>query len=603
MMALGSMAGIGGWSAMTLDPHVVERLSHGRDSDGNICGFGNMTDYKLAYYTLPAGHAPIADKDGHVPNRTKIWNDLVAVCTDRCPSSPRGDQKHRVKARDETMCPHGTSKNRCSWYGGGTTRIAFYCVDFDLADVGQVGLKLEDLRASLKILCWAPVFSAALGFVFLVLVHRCGAVCFYVAAAVPVVFLLALGFVLFQLSLSAAAGDDESAEFQGAGAAAGDDESPDFKGAGSADLKGAGIAWGAALVFVIVLFCSRKSFDRLVAVLRATSAFLVDVPSQLLQPVVVGIAKLVALLACLAVAAAVAVAGAQEGDARKCMQSGDVLCIDFQGGHLRFWAIAAVIFVTCWVQAFISALSHYATSYAVGAWYFADVDPQHGARVIAEGGQSICDCMLSIRAFCHGLAWHCGSLAFGSLLVSLCKVLRIVFKFLLRRAGLNAVANPAQAVAACACGCVARCAELLVTLVSEHAFVEIALRGCGFVDGAGLAVAMAAKRPILFVFVGRVAAATRLFGMLFVTISTTVATHLVLRWRRPSGLQSETVPLIVVCLASVVIAEVMLHPFTVAARAVLHCHCIDEDHNQATTGAIGATRAPQQLASLVERHA
>eukprot|EP00811_Abedinium_folium_P028208 NODE_4347_length_1903_cov_6.341779.p3 GENE.NODE_4347_length_1903_cov_6.341779~~NODE_4347_length_1903_cov_6.341779.p3 ORF type:complete len:268 (+),score=71.91 NODE_4347_length_1903_cov_6.341779:861-1664(+) len=252
-----------------------------------------------------------------------------------------------------------------------------------------------------------------------------------------------------------------------------------------------------------------------------------------------------------------------------------------------------------WITNFLHAVSHYGTAYAVNEWYFAPLDPESHHRRVSEGGHSCCDCRLSIRSVFNGLAFHSGSFAFGAFVVSLAKVAWLVLQ--LATAKDSTTGNPVTVVILKISSCLAGCAERFLDFVSENAYVEVALRDMSFCDAARSALAMAMSRPVLFMFVTRVSVFVRLLGISVVTAFTTLLVGMLLSWHAPSGLQSINAPIVVAFVVSLLTAEVMMHPFTVAARAALHCYCIDHERSSALGLAV-ATHTPLQMQKLVEEH-
>lgn len=319
-----------------------------------------------------------------------------------------------------------------------------------------------------------------------------------------------------------------------------------------------------------------------------------DVQSQMLQPLFIGIAQLIVFGAWLVLFVQVASVGLDEGDQAKCLADGDIYCLKWDTAKQR-WGLLFLVFMLYWVENFLHALSHYGTSYAVGAWYFAGIDVETQRRKVTEG-HSCCDCSLSIKAFCHGLTRHPGSLAFGAFAVALCRVLQLLLWWAKKKD--EVAGNPLMQCVWRIVNCLAECFTRFVEFVSEHAYVEVALRGYGFCHAARKSLSMAALHPGMFAMVGNVACAVRVLGVASVVAGTLYIGIVVLVWFPPAGLAYPFAPLVVSAVAAFVVAEVMMHPISATARAALHCYVIDDEEAQSM--GVPSSRAPQCLVRIAE---
>lgn len=489
-----------------------------------------------------------------------------------------------MSRREAGLCPPDMYPDWCTWYGGNSTQIAMYCVDLTAFDVGaESGQWLEDVRTSKWQLAAVPAIAIISGFLFLGFVYRFGAVCIWLALAIAAVLPVGLGLLLFQHASEATTPGSER-------------EVPDLDKLSPDTQKQVAYGlWALGGVVVLLACCFARTIHGVVAVLRATSQFLEDVPSQMVQPLLLGVAQLTVFGLWLAALVQVASIGVSEGNARECLALGDIYCLEWKSDSQRY-ALAFILFMLYWVLNFLHALSHFGTSYAVAEWYFASTDPLTGRRV---GGHGPCDCRLSLRACCRGLVSHPGSLAFGAFVISLARIARMLIWW----AAKDEEARPHNPVVKCLRGCVnclADCFTRWIEFVSEHAYVEIALTGQGFCPAARKAASLSVLRPGLFLLVGRVACSVKLIGTLLIVACTTFAVGLLLSVWPPDGLHAATVPLTITAVAAFVVGGVMMHPFSAAARAALHCYCLEEE--QANSQGTSMAYTPQPMLRLVEEY-
>mmetsp|Transcript_65360 Transcript_65360/g.210683 ORF Transcript_65360/g.210683 Transcript_65360/m.210683 type:complete len:637 (+) Transcript_65360:76-1986(+) len=584
MLAILAMLALGGLGVRYGDTQVLVRFARGRDNQGRICGVDTgVEEFGLTYFTLPNGSKPIAP--GHWSAHERSL--LRPVCTSKCPQTVASDASGAVRVREADLCPPEAYPDMCTWYGGNTSTLAYYCVDLQAFHLDWEWQQwLQDLRTSAPALAVVPFVAILLGFLFLGFVTRCGSLCIWITLCATILIPAAAGIWIFQEAHSIASGSSKATDVGHL--------KPETQKEIAYSL------WAVAAAVLLLACCFARSVHGVISVLRMTSQFLSHVPSQMLQPTLIGLVQLLVFGLWLVLFVQVASIGVQEGEQSSCLVSGDVFCLEWNS-QAQFYGLAFLVLMLYWLLNFLHALSHFGTSYAVGAWYFAAVDPLTGRKEPAEGSHSCCDCRLSMRALCYGLTRHPGSLALGAFVITLAEIGRLLLWWAKRSEG-AAPRNPVVACVRRCTDCLADCFARFVEFVSEHAYVEIALKETGFWTSAQKATAMAVSQPALFLLVGRVTCAVRLLGTAVITAGTTYALALLLIWLRFDGLSSTRAPLVTAAIAAFATSQVMMHPFNAAARACLHCFCLDEDHMRAL-GMSAPAHTPQPLQQLIDEHA
>jgi len=575
VLSLLATVALGALGAKHGNTEVLVRFSSGRDFKGRLCGIDDgVQNFNLTYFTFHMGHEPIAP--GNWTRQTR--SELRAVCTTKCPQPWTWDVGKPVNVREAALCPPDMSPDWCTWYGASSKRLANYCVDPSAFEVGEEwGQWLQDLHASAWILAAVPLISLVVGFAFLGFVHRCGGLFIWVGLVVTALLPAAVGFLFFE----SAQADGQQGSFLAS----------ELRNYNPKERKEIAYAlWALAAVIVILGCCLARTIMSVVDVLRATSQFLTDVPSQMLQPFLMGIVQLICVGVWLVIFVAVASIGVDEGEQSACLSVGDIYCLKWDS-HTQNYGLAFLVVELYWLLNFLHALSHFGTAYAVNQWYSASEDPLTGRKAPSGGGHTFCDCRLSIRGLCRGLARHPGSLAMGAFVIVLCKISRLFLWW----AKKDAESVPQNALSRCVrrcTECIADCVTRFIEFVSEHAYVEVAITGTSFMKSAQKAATLTLHHPALFALVGRVACVVRLLGVALVTSGTAYAVSLILLWWHPVSLVSVKAPVLAASIGAFAVGEVMMHPFSAAARASLHCLCYDRDH----------LNAPQGILRLVEEH-
>jgi hypothetical protein len=536
----------------------------GKDYAGLVCGKDEaVKDFPLAYFTVPVG-MPIDVND---PSNFPL-SSINIVCTNSCPPTSVGNGSSVAVARITGRCAEQAEKDHlCSWYGGQTIRVANYCLDPELFVTGfNVAQLAEDVSQAGAIMYVMPVIALVVGFVFLYIVHKCGTLLIWAAMIATAVLPAVFGLALFLHANNADIHDPGSA---------GVDDLPGIDSLTPDTQKNiAYICWALSAITTVLAFCLCNTINNVAKVIKGASDFLEDVPSQMLQPLVFGACQMITFGVITAIFIQVSSINASELPPQQCIDSlshgGNPFCIQWDGDS-QIWGLIFITVMLFWSVCFLMALSHYGTAFAVGEWYFESPD-ESGRRMAIFG---CCDFRLTLRGVGSGLTNHPGSLAFGSLIIAACKIFQVLF-FWAKQTD-QTPTNPVMACFRRVVDCIAQCIVRFVEFVSEHAYVEIALTGCGFCGAAQRSLKMSIEHPAMFGLVGRVAMAVRVLGMLITAGATTLLVGLFLYVFPPDGLLTPNGPLVLTFIIGLVIGEIVMHPLASAARAALHCFILDEE--------------------------
>ncbi|KAG6830173.1 hypothetical protein H0H92_001903 [Tricholoma furcatifolium] len=106
-----------------------------------------------------------------------------------------------------------------------------------------------------------------------------------------------------------------------------------------------------------------------------------------------------------------------------------------------------------------------------GAWYY------FGPRQMGEMPKHP-----TVSAFGRASTWSLGSIAFGSLIVTLLELLKLLLEMIRNNA--NADGHPVEACLACCAACFIGCIEGMVEWFNRYAYIEIALYGKPYITAA-----------------------------------------------------------------------------------------------------------------------
>ncbi|EJD03315.1 DUF580-domain-containing protein [Fomitiporia mediterranea MF3/22] len=156
-----------------------------------------------------------------------------------------------------------------------------------------------------------------------------------------------------------------------------------------------------------------------------------------------------------------------------------------------------------------------------GAWYY------FGPR---EAGQMPNHPTLS--SFLRASTFSLGSIAFGSLIVTLLEILRIVLDA--ARQNANADGHPIEAILACCAACFIGCIESMVEYFNRYAYIEIALYGKPYIRAARDTWNLFKDRGIDALVNDSLVGMTLTWGAYVVGMCASLFAYLYLRFTHPS---------------------------------------------------------------------
>lgn len=112
--------------------------------------------------------------------------------------------------------------------------------------------------------------------------------------------------------------------------------------------------------------------------------------------------------------------------------------------------------MTLWLFAFVDALTQFVIASSAAIWYFSQENCHAPVR----------------RSFYRGFRYHMGSLAFGSLLVAIVQLIRLIVEFMKKQAGKSAE-NPAVKALLAFLTCYLACVERIIKFINKNAYIQV----------------------------------------------------------------------------------------------------------------------------------
>lgn len=162
------------------------------------------------------------------------------------------------------------------------------------------------------------------------------------------------------------------------------------------------------------------------------------------------------------------------------------------------------IFLLFWSSFFISALSHVTLAGAFASYYWAYNKPDDIPRLPV------------LKSFGRAVRYHLGSLAFGSLVLALVKITRIVMEFVEEK--LKKYDNPAVKCCLCWFSCFTWCLESFLKFLTNNAYILLAIYGKSFFWSGREAFELIARNAVRVVVLDRVTDFLLFIGQLIIVI-------------------------------------------------------------------------------------
>jgi len=153
-----------------------------------------------------------------------------------------------------------------------------------------------------------------------------------------------------------------------------------------------------------------------------------------------------------------------------------------------------ILFSAIWVYSFHMAVGRTTIAGAVAQWYFyrMDEDNDAGTGIHAKGwffGRPV------IYALGRVLRYHMGTMAFGSFIISLCTMPRIILEYVLAQTPQLENSNCLTRCVIWCLRCALTCFEKCVKLFTEFAYVNVAISGRNLCGAGRRTVELMVKYP------------------------------------------------------------------------------------------------------------
>jgi len=259
--------------------------------------------------------------------------------------------------------------------------------------------------------------------------------------------------------------------------------------------------------------------------------------------------------------------------------------------------LAYYLLMMFWLWELVTATSQFVLAYAVQRWYFTPYGEDGG-----KDGLVFCPIA---RGYGVAFLFHLGSFAFGSFLVAVTRLLRVIMSFIAKQA--RDQGNAVGAAAASCCTCCLTCFQKTIEFLNKNAYIDIAVNSNGFCHGARNALwTIAHNLPAIGILNG----ATWIIQLACIGSITSFSTWMVYLgltqldyFNNPTSknyVQDKIPALIAAGFISFAVAFSFMNVFDMVADTILYCKAVEE--NRRAKGLLDARYqyAPSSLDRLIE---
>jgi len=220
-----------------------------------------------------------------------------------------------------------------------------------------------------------------------------------------------------------------------------------------------------------------------------------------------------------------------------------------------------------WLLFFVEALGEMVMAGAFAGWYWTmdkSGDLEHGGL---------------LQSFKRTLFYHLGTCAFGSLILSFVRVLRLVLEYIEDKLKEYGEDNPLVKCVTCFCKCCLYCLEKFIRFLNRNAYIMTAVYGHSFCSGARRSFSLLAQSSVRALVLDKVTDFILFIGKIIVVGLVSAATFAIFSSEVTSSLKINLnyhfVPMLVIILGTYAIASTFFSVYSMAVDTIFLCFLQD----------------------------
>ncbi|XP_037801220.1 choline transporter-like protein 1 [Penaeus monodon] len=307
---------------------------------------------------------------------------------------------------------------------------------------------------------------------------------------------------------------------------------------------------------IVLLIAMRNRIKLVIALFKEAGKAIAAMPMILLQPVWTCVwLVLVCLLGVIGVLLI-----ESSGDPK--LYQGTVLFVKSSLiANLRWYHLFALL----WITQFLVACQHVTIAGSISQWYFTRNKNKLGWPILT-----------SMKRMYR---YHLGSIALGSLIIALVKLVRIVLKASVKRR-IHYVSKLVSWALKC-CQCCLWCFEKFLKFLSKNAYIEIAIYGYGFCKAAQKAFSLLVNNAFRVAAINYVGAFVLFLSKATIVISSVFICIKIILFPRQTrkDVTYAWVPVLIAAVFSYFIAHCFISVYEMTIDTLFLCFCEDCERN------------------------
>lgn len=221
-----------------------------------------------------------------------------------------------------------------------------------------------------------------------------------------------------------------------------------------------------------------------------------------------------------------------------------------------------LIFCLFWTIAFIQALGQIVISMCVAKWYFTRDKWTVGSATV-------------FKSIYDSLRYHLGTAAFGSFIIAVTKIVRMIVAKAQQKA--RELGNALGEALLCCCQCCLWCFEQFIKFLNKNAYIQCAIFGTPFCRSAREAFGLITRNVGKVGSISYVSTIVLFVGKFFISCLTTAGAYIYINQEMGEQLYSLMGPCGLIFIMSYFVGDMFLDVFDMSTSTVLHCFVADEE--------------------------
>ena len=350
-------------------------------------------------------------------------------------------------------------------------------------------------------------------------------------------------------------------------------DSSEFQGM----FAGSIIFWSIAGLYICFMCCQWKNIALGASILQASSDFLSSNTRIILMPVFIYILM-------------IPIAGVWLFSTVHLMSLGTPYYIpdSYVSGMIYentiTYLFLFMLFGLFWVIAFLDAIQMFSIAATCCMWYFSGQGSDDASKT---GSVSI---MLSFK---WALWYHLGSLAWGSFLIAVITMIKVIFEYFAHKLEKTTGNNPLVKCALCCGRCCIWMLDSYIKFINKNAYIQVAIHNKSFCKGAWESFYLIIRHAGRFSASNLAETLITLLGKGGLITLNVWLTYLLVGAYLPE-VESPVMPMVFVGIITFIVSSLFLTVYSFSALSILQCFLLDEDFG-------GSTKTPDSLKPFIEK--